>query len=228
LVDRAKGYLGIKYSYQGHPLETNDGYGFVFLLEEWNPVSDGIDCSGLVDVAADLRRHYGCGPHLLPHLTTSIGGWENLQPGDLIIRGGKNAHVRIFEKWVGVDIVQVVEATPPRVKVETYTIKELQNDPDGAYVPRRLIPDTTKPTIKIKGVEDGKVYNTSVTLKVEAEDDVYTDKSHPEPRRYAYEEDEENKFDEKTYSEDGEYTVNFKAIDWAKNEMKRMKRSLSI
>jgi hypothetical protein len=213
LVDRAKEYLGLSYELK-YPRENNDGFGFVF-NEGWeNPPYT--DCSGLVDIAAGLRRHYSCW-HLVTYLTTPIG-WEDLQAGDLLIwiNPAGYDHVMIFEEWVETDTVKVVESRGGvGVQEQDYLIKDLKNQ---GYTCRRLIHDTTNPTIEIKGVEDGEVYNTSVTLKVEAEDDVYTDKSHPEPRRYAYEEDEENKFDEKTYSEDGEYTVNFKAIDWAKNE----------
>jgi hypothetical protein len=225
LVNRAKGYHGLSYEW-GQPPERNDGYGWVFRYDLWDKTS--IDCSGLVDVSADLRRHYGCG-HLANTPITQGIKWEDLQPGDLIVRGNWNKwdHVRIFIEWklknlnIPVDKweVWVIEATPPQVDKYYYTISQLKNDKHGSYKPRRLIHDVTPPIIKEKGVENEKIYNKPVTVSFEVEDDVYnSDSKNPDPRAYAYEKNEDDKFKERTYSEDGKYIVNFKAIDWAKNE----------
>lgn len=171
LVDRAKAYLGISYK-KGQPPEKSDGYGWVFT--EWDRKS--IDCSGLVDVAADLRRHYGCQYHLMGPLSTSIK-WEDLEAGDLII---KYDHVRIFMEWEAKDTTKpvekwkpkVIEATPLTVTdKKTYVISDLQN---AGYTPRRLKPDEIKPTITVKGIKDGEVYNKPATVTFEATDNVYT------------------------------------------------------
>jgi hypothetical protein len=77
--------------------------------------------------------------------------------------------------------------------------------------PRRFKNESKPPEIEFKGVENGKYYNHGVTLIVKGDDDI-------EGPTYAYGLYKGKKFKTKTFTEDGEYEISAKAIDWAKNE----------
>ncbi|MDD5687084.1 MAG: hypothetical protein PHE88_04545 [Elusimicrobia bacterium] len=217
LVNSAENYLnrGITYDY-GTPDETNeDTFGYIF--KPWDGKS--LDCSGLVDMASGLRRHYSAW-HLKEKLTIPVAWWQGIYPGDLLITyndpkyGGK--HVRIFIGWYETyKVASVIEASGSKhgVAISTYSItSELIG-----YTWHRLIYDNVEPTIKDISVENDKTYKNPVTVSFTAIDDIYTS-GEPEPRAFARDKATGERFRKgKSYTDPGEYEVDFYASDWAGN-----------
>jgi len=216
IVDNAKTQLGKSYQ-SGQPPNKEWIYGGVFDLENW---TGGYDCSGLVSYAGGLRRHYTVDEL---HSFVSNATWSALQSGNLIMSSG---HVIIFEggytdalgtkRLITIEVSyeeeEVVRRGPgeslqgykdPAEYSDAYLITE-------GYLPYSFKTDSTPPEINVSGIEDGGVYNEPVTVTFSATDNI-------EVTPYAYAEYQGTKFLEKTFSDDGQYTISFHSQDWLKN-----------
>jgi len=207
IVSTAQQYLGRLYE-TGQPPNKEWQFGGVFDLGiAW---TSEFDCSGLVSLAAGLRRHYSV-EELSGGDFLEEADWSAPQTGDVLI--DKNFdHVMIFESFVNNGTsVKVIQASYGELEVieSTWSLTWFQSH----YYVYRFKTDSTNPTINFLGVQDGGVYNNPVTVGVSADDDT----SEPTPGLYFYGQDSGGKFRQKQFTEEGTYTITGHAGDWVKN-----------
>ncbi len=219
IVYWARSYLGAGYKL-GQPPNKWDDYGSVFDWTNWN---GKFDCSGLVSYATGLRRRY-ITSELKDSYLNSVSAWSSLQEGDILHTNGvsgtgwPSAHVMIFveRKTVdGVIRIRVIHASSGKDKVVEIGDDELGFNEDtlksAGFSPYYFKSDSIDPTITVYGIENNKTYNTSRTVSFSVSDNVTGSDF------YAYAEQSGTKFNSRTFSTDGNYTVRFFANDWALN-----------
>ena len=214
LVNKAYSVAGSPYV-SGYPPNEWSCPGGHFDFSSWVP-SNGVDCSGLVSYAADLRRRYLTGDLSGATFSNPVN-WDSLQAGDLLHSNGGSddfpvAHVMIFVSRNG-DNLTVIHAGSPGVVERTWNISLIRDT--WFFAPYRLKYDTTPANTAITGVEDGRIYNNDVTA-----DFTVTDAIDSYPCGKFYVNDVltlHDKNGSKTFSQEGTYQLLIHSEDWARN-----------
>lgn len=216
LVSNATAQIGKSYV-SGQPPNKEWTYGGIFDLDSW---TGGLDCSGLVSYAGNLRRHYAVS-ELFDFVSSNT--WNGLQSGDVIMSSG---HIMVFEGRYtdanGIKRYITIEASSGQGEVVRRGPGEtLQGylDPaeystcdliKGGFSPYKFNSDSTKPEIVVSGIVDGGCYNGSITVGISSTDNL---DSSP----YVYGEYQGAKFKQKSFSTAGNYTISVHSEDWVKN-----------
>ncbi|MBA3052143.1 MAG: hypothetical protein FP827_03520, partial [Candidatus Omnitrophica bacterium] len=196
-------------------------YGYYWGSSSWDGSTEwtgGFDCTGLVSYCANLRRHYGTSEFSV--FLGSSKNWENGSKGDIIYWTEHTAifksrqwdvsrstytisviHATRYLRYDGVQISSVIE--------EDY--RQTYYEGKNAH-PYPFKTDTTKPQITVteggRDLVNGKVYAEPVTIAYSVSDNIAENHGAYIKGNYAK---------NHTFDQEGAYTLELYAEDWAKN-----------